>query len=264
MITEFEMRRHIYFFLITCLLMIASSAIFVFAQENEIRKENKQTIVVIAPHPDDAESSCGGLIANCVAAGDDVVILTMTGGEYGIWNKSPEDAKNIRIIEALNAGNILNAKVIFFGGVDAHLYVDSLNTDKLKRMLLEINPDVVLSSWPLDVHADHQSAGILAWQVFQDKQFHFDLYFYETTNPPHTKSFQFVPTHYIDVTDVMEIKKSATLQHKSQSPEEWYSLYQTLAEFRGYECDVKFAEAYIKAINSSGMGGRTSTIGKIF
>ena len=38
-------------------------------------------VVVIAPHPDDGEASCGGLIANTVAAGESVVVLEMTGGE---------------------------------------------------------------------------------------------------------------------------------------------------------------------------------------
>jgi N-acetylglucosamine malate deacetylase 1 len=225
-------------------------------------EHSQKTIVVITPHPDDAEASCGGLIANCIANGDDVIILNMTGGEYGIWNKSPEEARSIRTIEAKNAGEVLGAKEVFFGGIDAHLNVDSVNTEKLKRILLDINPDIVLSSWPMDVHSDHQATGILAWRVFQDPRFNFELFFYETTNTPHTKTYQFVPTHYVDISEVMELKKEATLQHKSQNPIEWYYMYETLAEFRGYESDVKFAEAYIRAQNSSGLGGRSGTTSK--
>jgi N-acetylglucosamine malate deacetylase 1 len=222
----------------------------------------RKIVVVITPHPDDAEASCGGLIANYIAVGDDVIILNMTGGEYGIWNKSPEEARSIRTIEAKNAGDVLGANEVFFGGIDAHLNVDSANTEKLKKILMELNPDIVLSSWPMDVHSDHQATGILAWRVFQDPRFNFELFFYETTNTPHTKTFQFVPTHYIDISNVMDLKKEATLQHKSQNPIEWYYMYETLAEFRGYESDVKFAEAYIKAQNSSGLGGRSGTISK--
>jgi LmbE family N-acetylglucosaminyl deacetylase len=62
----------------------------------------------------------------------------MTGGEYGIWNKSPEEARNIRTVEAKNAGDVLGAKEIYFGGIDAHLDVDSANTEKLKNLLLDI------------------------------------------------------------------------------------------------------------------------------
>lgn len=223
---------------------------------------DKQIIVVITPHPDDAEASCGGLIANSIANGDEVIILTMTGGELGIWGKSWEEAREIRKLEAINAAKILNTNLLFFGAMDAYLSVDTATTDKLAKILSDINPDIVLAPWPLDVHNDHQATGILAWRVFQDNQFSFDLYFYETTNTPHTKTFQFVPTDYIDITDVMEIKRNAALQHKSQGVEDWFYMYEDLAKYRGYESDVDFAEGYIKAQNSSGLGKRSNIVSK--
>lgn len=236
--------------LVFALLIVAG---YSFAQEK---------ILVIAPHPDDAESSCGGLIANHVAAGDEVIILTMTGGEYGIYGKSADEARSIRTKEAVNAANVLRAKAEFFGAIDAFLTVDSANTSKLKKIISDLKPTIVFSVWPLDVHSDHQATGILAWRVFLESSSSFDLYFYETCNPTHTKSFQFVPTDYVDITNVREKKKSATLQHKSQSPQDWYGMYETLALTRGYECDVQYAEGYIKAQNFSGMGGRSSVIPK--
>jgi LmbE family N-acetylglucosaminyl deacetylase len=222
----------------------------------------QNTIVVITPHPDDAEASCGGLIANSVAAGDKVIILTMTGGEYGIGGKTKEEARIIRTAEARKAAAVLNAKVEFFGAVDASLAVDSANTARLDEILLRLKPSIVLAPWPLDVHADHQATGLLAWRAFQDRRFSFDLFFYETTNSPHTKTFGFVPTDYVDISGQMARKKEATYQHKSQNPSEWYGMYEILATVRGYEADVPFAEAYIRAQNSSGMGGRRNTTGK--
>lgn len=222
----------------------------------------QEKILVIAPHPDDAESSCGGLIANHVAVGDEVMILTMTGGEYGVSGKGPDDARSIRTKEAINAATIFGAKTEFFGAIDAFLTVDEANTAKLKAIIGNFKPTIVFSVWPLDVHSDHQATGILSWRVFLESSSSFDLYFYETCNPAHTKSFQFVPTDYVDITNVCEKKKEATLQHKSQSPQEWYGMYETLALARGYECDVKYAEGYIKAQNFSGMGGRSSVIPK--
>ena len=221
------------------------------------------TVVVITPHPDDAEASCGGLIANTVASGEEVVILTMTGGELGVWNKNKLEARTIRTQEARNAAAVLGAKVEFFGAIDASLAVDSATVEKLKAILLRINPTVVLAPWPLDVHSDHQATGLLAWRVFQDRRFTFSLYFYETSNGPHTKTFQFVPTDYIDITSVMNKKKEATLCHKSQSPQEWYGMYEIIATIRGYEADVPFAEGYIRARNSSGMGGRSGKAAKM-
>jgi len=220
------------------------------------------TIVVIAPHPDDAEASCGGLIANYILDGDSVILLTMTGGELGIWGKSEEEARAIRIIEARNAAATLGASIIFFGAIDASLSVDSVSTLQLTKLLLQINPDIVLAPWPLDVHSDHQASGLLAWRVFLKKQFSFELYFYETSNSPHTKSFQFVPTDYIDVTGVMNKKQEALYCHKSQNPAEWWDMYKQMALVHGYEADVPFAEAYIKARNFGGMGGREGKAGK--
>jgi N-acetylglucosamine malate deacetylase 1 len=222
------------------------------------------TIVVLAPHPDDAEASCGGLIANAVASGERVIILTMTGGELGIGGKSITEAREIRMAEARNAAAILGAEVIFFGATDGSLAVDSGSTEKLKAIMLELKPTLVLTTWPLDVHTDHQATGILAWRVFQDNRFTFDLYFYETSNSPHTMTFQFTPTDYIDITDVMKKKQEALYQHKSQGPSDWFGMYETMALFRGYEGDVPFAEGYIKARNSSGMGGRPAHAGKTF
>jgi LmbE family N-acetylglucosaminyl deacetylase len=168
----------------------------------------------------------------------------------------------LRAEEARKAAAVLGAKAEFFGAIDGSLAVDAATTDKLKEILLRIQPTQVLASWPLDVHADHQATGLLAWRAFQDPRFTFDLYFYETSNSPHTKSFQFVPTDYVDITDVMQKKQDATYQHKSQGPTDWFDMYITMARVHGYTVDVKYAEAYIRARNSSGMGGRAGTAGK--
>lgn len=236
-------------FLTICLLLVTGNL-------------TQATVVVIAPHPDDAEASCGGLIANTIASGEEVIILTMTGGELGIWNKSQSESRAIRTQEAQNAAAILGAKVQFFGEIDASLTVDSSTTQKLIKVLLQINPTIVFAPWPLDVHPDHQATGILAWRAFQDKRFTFSLYFYETSNTPHTKTFQFVPTDYVDITSVVNKKKEATYCHKSQGPQEWYGMYETMAVMRGYEADVAFAEGYIRARNTSGIGGRAEAVAK--
>jgi len=220
------------------------------------------TVVVLAPHPDDGEASCGGLIANTVAAGENVVILTMTGGELGVWGKTHDEARAIRSGEALSAAAVLGATVEFFGAVDGSLAVDAVSADKLAAILLRIRPTVVLAPWPLDVHADHQATGLLAWRVFQDKRLAFALYFYETSNSPHTKTFQFIPTDYVDITDVMKKKQDAIYQHVTQGPADWFGMYVNMARVHGYETDVGFAEAYSKARNSSGMGGRAAVVGK--
>jgi LmbE family N-acetylglucosaminyl deacetylase len=221
------------------------------------------TIVVMAPHPDDAESSCGGLIANATHSGERVIILSMTKGERGIGGKSCEEAAGIRQLEAENGAKVLGAEIEYFGAIDGSLYDDSTNTAKLRLILKQLNPSIVLAPWPLDVHNDHQATGILAWRVFHDRDQNFDLYFYETAFEPNTISFNFNPTDYVDVTTVMDLKREATLKHLSQNAAEWFKQYEIMAEFRGYEADVRYAEGYIRARNYDGMGGRAASVKKV-
>lgn len=219
-------------------------------------------LVVIAPHPDDGEASCGGLIANAVAAGDSVVVLEMTGGELGVWGKSPEEARAIRTAEARRAAATLGARAEFFGGLDGSLVSDAAGAARLGAVLGALQPDVVVAPWPLDVHPDHQAAGQLTWRAFQDPATTFALYFYETTNSPHTRSVAFTPTDYVDITGVLERKREATLQHASQNPAEWFDMYANLALVHGYAADVTYAEAYVRARNGSGLGGRAEHTGR--
>lgn len=214
------------------------------------------TLVVITPHPDDAEASCGGLIANSTAAGDRVVILSLTGGELGIPGKSPAEARAIREAESRRGAAVLGASVEFFGAIDGSLAVDSATAARLGEQLARIGPDVVLAPWPLDVHADHQAAGMLAWRVFLERARSFDLWFYETSMPPHTTSFRFQPDAWIDISQAMATKQRATLEHASQHPAEWFETYRALARFRGLEADVPLAEGYVRARPSGAMGGR--------
>lgn len=238
--------------------MLYALLLFGFCTANAQRK-----ILVITPHPDDAEASCGGLMANAIAAGDSVIILTMTGGEFGVADKTTAAAKALRMEEAKKAAAVLHTRVEFFGGHDAWLAVDTNTTAKLTAFIKALQPAVVLAPWPMDVHPDHQATGLLAWRVFQHKAFSFSLYFFETINEPHTKTFSFVPTDYVDITNVAALKKQALMQHASQKPEQWYHMYETLATVRGYEADAPLAEAYVEAKNASGMGGRSNKVDKV-
>lgn len=220
------------------------------------------TLVVIAPHPDDAEASCGGLIANAVAAGDTAIVLTMTGGELGIGGKPAEQARAVRADEARRAAAELGARIEFFGAQDGALVADAAAGARLEALLVRLKPDVVTAPWPLDLHPDHQAAGLLAWRAFLASRPGFALHFYETANLPHTRSFGFVPTDYVDVSGVAVRKRAAVLLHASQDPQAWYGLYEIMMQSRGYETDVPLAEAYVRARPAAGLGGRAGGAGK--
>lgn len=61
-------------------------------------------VVVMMPHPGQAEMFCGGTILRWVAAGKRVAILDLTAGEAGSWGRN-----EVRLEEAARAGDDLGA-----------------------------------------------------------------------------------------------------------------------------------------------------------
>lgn len=60
-----------------------------------------------------------------------------------------------------------------------------------------------------------------------------------------TKNFQ--PTHYVDITNVLERKRQACLAHDSQDHGSFYPQYhETMQRFRGLEYRCQAAEAFVR------------------
>ena len=66
-----------------------------------------QSILVVAPHPDDESIGCGGTICLHHRQGDRVQAVFLTSGERGIADVSPKTAREIREAEARAAGELL-------------------------------------------------------------------------------------------------------------------------------------------------------------
>lgn len=109
-------------------------------------------------HPDDVEIGCGGTVALCAAAGDDVTLVDLTRGESAT-NGTPEE----RAREAAEAARILgcarreNARLPD-AGVQSE---DPAQTRAVVTLIRAHRPDVVLIPNPDDPHPDHASGGVL-------------------------------------------------------------------------------------------------------
>jgi len=200
-------------------------------------------IIIFGAHPDDPESSCGGLAAQCVKAGHEVVFLYGTvfreGKEY--WDR-PE--KEVRTAEALEACEILGVSAIFLEYPHEHMDVNIDNIAKITNLLADEKPDIVVAHWPVDTHPDHRSVGILALSAYLNPKTDFEFYYYEVMTG--LQSMHFHATHYVDISDVAEIKHQALLCHKSQDGEAVWQDHELMHRFRGRECGVERAEAYIR------------------
>lgn len=200
-------------------------------------------ILIFGAHPDDPESSCGGLAIQCVKAGHEVTFLYGTvfrqGKEY--WGR-PE--KEVRTEEALNACKILGVRAVFLDYPHEHMDVNIENITKITDILISENPDIVIAHWAIDTHPDHRSVGTLALSAFLKPGTKFEFYYFEVMTG--RQSIHFHPTHYVDISDVAEIKHQSLLCHKSQDGEAVWQDHELMHRFRGRECGVEKAEAYIR------------------
>jgi LmbE family N-acetylglucosaminyl deacetylase len=201
-------------------------------------------VLCVGAHPDDPESGCGGTLLRYVEAGHSVTILYLTRGERGIRNKSLEESARIRSAESEAACKIIGAKPAFFGQIDGATEVTRSQVDAMTKLLSDHNPDVVFTHWPVDTHMDHQVASFLtirACMALGDKT---HLYFFEVDTGDQSRGF--LPDTYVDISAVIEKKKSALFAHVSQNGQRiWQEHHQVMANWRGREAGVAGAEAFV-------------------
>ncbi len=114
-------------------------------------------ILVVAPHPDDAEISVGGTIAVSLRQNLRVGILDLTDGE-----PTPRGTPQRRALETAAASAILQLTWRANLGLPNRSLQPTLDA---RRMLAEVirktRPAVLLAPWKEDAHPDHVAASTL-------------------------------------------------------------------------------------------------------
>lgn len=203
----------------------------------------KYKIVVTGGHPGDPEYGCGGTIARLAAQGHEVVLLYLNDGAW------QEISAQTRIAEAKKACEILKARPAYANQVNGRAIVDNSHYQAFQKILETEKPDAVLTHWMVDNHPDHRAIANLTYEAWKQSKRRFALYYYEVSDGEDTNPFP-APTHYVDISDMSEIKKSACYAHASQSPDFYYGLQDAVATFRGLQCGKKRAEAYVMQLGS--------------
>jgi LmbE family N-acetylglucosaminyl deacetylase len=204
---------------------------------NQPMNTRKMKLVVCGGHPGDPEYGCGGTVATLSALGCEVVLLYLNDGAW------PPTPASVRQAEAATACEVLRARPAYVGQVNGHAVVDQARYDDFQSILARENPDAVLTHWPLDNHADHRAATMLAFNAWQNLGKRFALYYYEVSNGEDT--LQFVPNLYSDISATERQKRAACYAHASQNPDKYYALQDEVTRFRGLERGYKWAEAFL-------------------
>ncbi|MDD4876024.1 MAG: PIG-L family deacetylase [Dehalococcoidales bacterium] len=186
-------------------------------------------VMVIAPHPDDAEFGVAGTVVQWVREGKDVIYVICTNGDKGTSdiNMKPDVLVKIREQEQLAAAKLLGVReVIFLRYPDQSLEDTPEFRKELVRLIRMYKPDTVVSADPYRRylwHRDHRITGrVVLDAIFpyaRDYLSYPDLY--EKGIYPHKVKEVLLwgseePNYYCNITDTFDIKIAALLAHKSQ------------------------------------------------
>ena len=201
-------------------------------------------VIVFGAHPDDPDSGTGGLMALLSERGHDVIAVSFTRGELTGRTGSVKENARINEREAVMAFKLLGSKIVFLDFKDGNVWVTKETLIKVKNLIEEYKPEIILTHWPIDSHSDHQSVGVVTINAIRNISSTTPmLYFYEVMTGRQTHCF--IPDIYVDISEKAELKKRACYLHKNCFPEKWYPIHEEMMRFRGLEMGVKYAEAFI-------------------
>ncbi|MBM3265350.1 MAG: bacillithiol biosynthesis deacetylase BshB1 [candidate division Zixibacteria bacterium] len=179
----------------------------------------KLDLLAFAPHPDDVELHCGGLMLKMAHRGHATGIADLTRGETGTRG-TPED----RAREAQTAGRILGLSARENLGLpDAHIASTHENRLAVVRVIRTYCPKIVLIPHEVARHPDHTAAS----QLVRDAVFLAGLTRIETGQPPyrprqtifyftHLGFRDLVPSFIVDIGGFMERKLNAIRAYTTQ------------------------------------------------
>lgn len=215
----------------------------------------KDSVLIIAPHPDDEVLGCGGIMKKLSLEKDDVYVLIMSRGKIGIY--SDEKIQNVRQ-EARNAHQLLGVKETRFLDFPAP-ELDIISISELSRAisqtLSDIKPNTLYLPHRGDIHADHKAvfnAGLVAARPVGDYSVR-KIFAYETLSetewaPPYSDD-AFVPDTFINIADTFQTKIDAMKCFKSQLREfpnpRSLKTIEALACYRGSTVGFTHAEAFM-------------------
>lgn len=227
--------------------------------EPTLIEEVPSRAMVIIPHPDDGEISCGGTVAKWAQAGCEVVFVLCTNGDKGSHDDTTTSAElvHLREEEQRNAGKVLGVKeVVFLGHPDGELEDDRQFRGELVREIRRHTPDLVFCFDPYrrnHAHRDHRISGQAALDAifpYARDRLHFPEILLELGLEPHKVLTIYLwgadePDSYVDITGHLDAKVKSLEAHVSQVGHRDVSEFiEARAKTVGEAVDVPYAEAF--------------------
>lgn len=172
-------------------------------------------VAVVGAHPDDELLGAGGTLARHAMAGDEVHAIIVADGA---GSRYPAELAATLEKQARRAAEVIGfASLQLLSLPDQRLDTVPLIelTQRLERVLDEIDPDTVYTHFPEDVNADHRLVARCAWTACRPYVRPRLRRFAAFETPSSTEwawpmpGTELRPNLFVDVTDVLEAKIAA-------------------------------------------------------
>ncbi len=192
--------------------------------------EPVQLVLVVTPHPDDAEFGCAGTVARLVLAGKEVFYLVATNGDKGgrDTDMTAEYLVAARQEEQRRAADTLGvSEVVFLDFGDGELEDGHAFRGQLVYHIRRLKPDIVLTTDPFRtsfyIHRDHRVTGMVTLDAvfpYARDLLHYPEHIAQGLTGHNVEEIFFwgseVPDTFIDIGDVIDLKIKSLLAHTSQ------------------------------------------------
>lgn len=221
-------------------------------------------VLAVGCHPDDLEIACGGTLNKYTASGAEVYMCHIANGSLGHAVIKPELLKTMRAAEAENAGKVLGVKCVFnldVNDMEVNRF-DQHAVDAFAEIVRFVKPDVIITHNEQDYMQDH----IETSRIVMNGSFASTLVHKASAMPGSSPAYpefvpvfymdtlggvDFIPTHYVDITEHIDTKLRALACHETQvrwmldhDHIDFLKMVKTCSEYRGYQCGVPFAEGF--------------------
>ena len=196
--------------------------------------EPPNKVLLVTPHPDDAEGGCGGTIAKWIQGGAQVVYLLCTKGDKGTTDPemTPERLASIREQEQREAARVLGVQeVVFLRHPDGALEDDREFRGEVIREIRRHRPDAVMCCDPFRYkghsHRDHRVSGqvtVDAVCTYAWRRLYFPEHITREGLRPHVVKEIYLwgseePDTFFDISDTLDLKVQTLSKHASQFPD---------------------------------------------
>lgn len=234
------------------------------------------TALALLAHPDDMEFLCAGTLVRLKREhGWTVHVATMTAGDCGSAEHTPEQISAIRRAEAKAAADRLGGTYHCVGALDLRVYLTDELVDRVVRLMADVRPTVVFTHSPDDYHMDHEmTSRVVRAATFAAPIANFlpgrwgdrkpldhipHLYYCDPVEGKDLFGTPIRPAFWVDVTKQIEEKERMLAYHVSQR--EWLLRHHGMDDYvramrdwtakQGRAAGVPFAEGFRQHLGHS-------------